>query len=552
MEVIIDPNRFAYLMLAAWPVVTFLMFRRLPKADAIIWSVVGGMLVLPALVVIPLPGLPEPHKHNWPIIICFFILLYMTFKERGQAKAEFLATGRTLPQLNPDGSKSFPVLPGWLPRKFNLLLICAVGLAVPAGTYITNTEPIVIADSFRIALEPMDVFRGFMRAAYVIIPILVGRKFLAHPDAHLTFLRIIFWAAIAYTPLILWEWRLSPQLHRDIYGFLPQHWVQLLRGDGYRPLVFFQHGLKLAMFIAMAVIAGIGYWKAVDRNRKGFALPAVVYLGVVLTMLNSLGALLIAIVFCPIAIFLFRRGQLMIAAMLALLLLSYPTVRSGNMLPLDTVVEQLSQFENGRSGSLGYRFYNEDILLEHGNEKPLFGWGRYSRHRVYNEDGVDVSVTDGLWIIVYNQMGLLGYLSFYGLLCLPVIFLMFKGPKFGIPLSTACLALVLSVNLLDLIPNASLFGLTWLIAGALWGRLELGPLGANQTNEDALDPDGAVADGPPVRTGPKRTRFGDPDSPVVARTRGTGSSRIVRRQPGSRIVRRNGKPHPGLLPRKPT
>ena len=41
------PNTTAYLVLAAWPCVALVLFRRLPVERALIWTLLGGYLVLP-------------------------------------------------------------------------------------------------------------------------------------------------------------------------------------------------------------------------------------------------------------------------------------------------------------------------------------------------------------------------------------------------------------------------------------------------------------------------------------------------------------------------
>ena len=128
---------------------------------------------------------------------------------------------------------------------------------------------------------------------------------------------------------------------------------------------------------------------------------------------------------------------------------------------------------NGRARSLQYRLNNEDILLEKANQRPLFGWGGWGRARVYDESGSDISTTDGRWIITIGNEGWFGYLARFGLLTLPIILLTLRKRKYEVTLATSALCLVLAGNLVDLIPNATSTPLTWLMAGALLGRLEL-------------------------------------------------------------------------------
>src|SRR5258706_474550 len=57
------------------------------------------------------------------------------------------------------------------------------------------------------------------------------------------------------------------------------------------------------------------------------------------------------------------------------------------------------------------------------SERSLFGWGGYGRDRVVNDE--DKTVTDGLWIILFGQLGALGFLSVFGLMLLPI----FRCPR---------------------------------------------------------------------------------------------------------------------------
>jgi hypothetical protein len=92
---------------------------------------------------------------------------------------------------------------------------------------------------------------------------------------------------------------------------------------------------------------------------------------------------------------------------------------------------------------------------------------------VYDESGRDISTTDGRWIIAIGSEGWLGYLARFGLLTLPIILLTLRKRKYEVTLATSALSLLLAGNLVDLIPNATSTPLTWLMAGALLGRLEL-------------------------------------------------------------------------------
>ncbi|MFV4701615.1 hypothetical protein ACNJUI_21570, partial [Mycobacterium tuberculosis] len=86
--------------------------------------------------------------------------------------------------------------------------------------------------------------------------------------------------------------------------------------------------------------------------------------------------------------------------------------------------------------------------------------------------GKDVSVTDGTWVIAIGQFGWIGYLALFGFMTLPLLRLRRLVRDKAAPISpyTAGLAMMLAINLLDLIPNSSITPLTMLMAGALTGR----------------------------------------------------------------------------------
>src|SRR5690606_36437626 len=121
-----------------------------------------------------------------------------------------------------------------------------------------------------------------------------------------------------------------------------------------------------------------------------------------------------------------------------------------------------------------YRFLNEDLALEKVDQRPIFGWGPWNRQRVFDPDtGEELSTAlDGTWVLILGNGGWARYLGQFGLITFPLIALYFRRPL-ELTLATTGLALALAVNLLDLLPNSSLTAVTWLMAGALAGRLEV-------------------------------------------------------------------------------
>src|SRR5439155_21163091 len=78
-----------------------------------------------------------------------------------------------------------------------------------------------------------------------------------------------FIGGLVYVPLCWFEVRMSPQLHVWVYGVRHHAFVQQMRDGGYRPMVFMQHGLMVAMWMAMTSLIGCWLWKAKTIRQIG-------------------------------------------------------------------------------------------------------------------------------------------------------------------------------------------------------------------------------------------------------------------------------------------
>jgi hypothetical protein len=339
-------------------------------------------------------------------------------------------------------------------------------LLLPLGVFYTNREPIVFELRTLPGLRLYDAFSMALGNAMTILPFLLGRRYLQTVEAQREVLKALAWGALIYAPLILIELRMSPQLNVWIYGFFPQFFGQHVRDGGYRPIVFLEHGLRVGIFLAMACLAALALWR--DASRPAW-LGAAAWIGIVLVLSKTLGALLICLALLPWTAFAGRRLQILAVVALAGIVIVYPTIRGAGLVPTERLLAYADAISPARAQSLEVRLRNEDQLLAKANEKPLFGWGGWGRSRVYNENGYDISITDGIWIIIMGADGWLGYLAKFGLLTLPLLALLWRGV--GLDRATLGLGLVLAANLADMVPNSSLTPLTWLIAGALTGRI---------------------------------------------------------------------------------
>ena len=113
--------------------------------------------------------------------------------------------------------------------------------------------------------------------------------------------------------------------------------------------------------------------------------------------------------------------------------------------------------------------------MEKAAEKPILGWGVWGRNRVFDEDGRDISVTDGGWVKDLGIYGWFGFICKYMLLSWPIfLWLRIKrhyGDTNGIDEITT-LSCVVAVVLLDNLINSGISPITWLISGSLLGAAE--------------------------------------------------------------------------------
>jgi len=457
------PNIVAYAMLLIWPVVALILFTRLPRAQAIVWTMLAGILLLPAETRLDPPMLPALDKHNAPVLaaVALCLLGIGAGRVRRRARAGAAAGAPPAPEA----------LPGWLPASRMACVLAGLMVFTPMVTALLNSAPITFeATDRRIpGLRPYDGLSGIMNHAVLLLPFLLGRKFLGRAEDMRLLLRAFLLAGLAYSLAMIFEMRMSPQLHNMVYGFFPHSFAQTRRLGGWRPQVFMEHGLRAAIFTAMFCVAAVALWRttaAAARMRNGLA---ALWLAVVLVFTRSVGAIVLGAGTALAVALAGRRTQIWLAAGLAVAVVAYPMLRGAGVVPVQTMVS----LAGAKGGSLEYRFDNEDILLDKAAERALFGWGPWARFRVFDPvTGEDISTTDGTWIITIGEFGWLGYLGKFGLLALPVVALFLRRTRPEVTLEVTALCLILCINLVDLLPNSSLNPITWLLAGALLGRVE--------------------------------------------------------------------------------
>jgi hypothetical protein len=323
------------------------------------------------------------------------------------------------------------------------------------------------------------------------MPYFLGRLYLSDLVGMRDLAMAIFMGALSYIPFCLLESRMSPQLHRWVYGFHAHDFVQTFRLGGFRPTVFMYHGLMVAAWMMTATLVAIWMWRSgcFPKQFRVFIqgklyrikpLWLLVALGLTFLILRSTGVyflLAIALLILYVAIRYRSAIPLMITMLLMCLYLYIGAagyIGTPERLQVSNFVTRIVGTE--RAQSLDFRLMNEEVLGNKARQALVFGWGGWGRSRVRDPlSGKDITVTDSLWIIVFGQTGLYGLLSMTAMLVLPVLVFWsrFAPGTWGLPEVAPAAALMAGFAMfgVDCLFNAQINPVFILVSGALNGMV---------------------------------------------------------------------------------
>jgi len=435
-------NPVAYLAISIWPLVILYLLKRYGFAKGVLFSLLGAYMFLPAGFSINLPGIPAFNKFS---VTSMTLIAYIFLSGRASG---FRA----------------------LPRIYKLLIIGFI--LAPFLTVFNNPNSYMHLPG----LSYYDGLSESLGQFLYILPFMIGFKYFRSYENQLDLFKYLAISAVIYALLALYEIRMSPQLHSMVYGFFPHSWLQQVRSGGFRAIVFMGHGLLVALFLAI----GLGFWAVIRKNKQRIlSVDNTFLLGIVLIaliLMKSLAALIFGLFLFLMITFMSTQKIHQASLLIAILFMTYPITSAMKIFPHDNIIDIAYSINPERGQSLEYRFKHEELLLEHARVKPFLGWGGYGRNRVRDpETGEDLSVTDGKWILSLGVRGWFGFLMEFLMVVLP-IFAAYKVQKENNEIGKnerallAAHALIISVILLDQMPNASLNPLYILLVGSLLGR----------------------------------------------------------------------------------
>jgi hypothetical protein len=436
------------LALLLWVPFSLWLFSRQRPTPAATHVLVWGMMWLPEAAGFDFPLLPPLTKFSISAL-CALLGLYLRARPRLRA-ARF-------------------------GRGYDLIVVAM--MLGEIGTVITNPDELSYGSWLVIHLPAFAAYDGLSAAVRdfleVCLPFLLGRAVIrTRRDLHDVF-SVFVAAGLVYSVPILWELRMSPMLHANLYGFVSRSdWLQNVRVGGYRPTVFMGHGLVVGFFMFLCTISAITLRKAGKRKFWGMPIGyVVVYSFLILILCKAAAALIYGAVGYALINFVSVRNQLRVALLLALIVVSYPVSRMTNLFPTSALLSAAGTLGPERLQSLQFRFDNEDILVLKASERPMFGWGGFSRERVYDEEtGKDLVIQDGYWIVMFGTHGTLGFICYFSVLLFPIVQAARRIRKISAPLDRTLLgglAYIVGICGVNMLPNMSLPNLQFFFAAGL-------------------------------------------------------------------------------------
>lgn len=420
------PNLFAFGMIILWPFIAILMYKRFDTVTATFWTIVGGYMFLPVKTAIDLPLIPAIGKDEVSAIAAFIGCRFIK-----NEKISLFGVGNI--------------------QKLVIGLI----LFIPFVNVIFNTEPMFNGRLWIQGLTLYDAVSQVLSQYLSLLPFFIAMSIIRSRADLEKFIHLLVIAGLFYSILILFEIRVSPQLHNWLYGFFPHDFSQTFRAGGFRAVVFMGHGLLVATFLFVCLGAAAIQVKIGRKKNKARNIIIFCYLFLVLILSKSLGALILSIIVCTSILFMGITFQKIIVRVFVLTFVLYPTLSILGLVPYDIIIDYISGFSADRAGSLNFRFTNEIVLLEHAFIKAMIGWGSWGRNLL------NASVPDGYWLIIYGTYGAIYFYALFGLFISGIFTTASKNTGKNEKAIYFGLSLILAGILLDQIPNSSL-GASWL------------------------------------------------------------------------------------------
>ena len=415
------------IMMVGWIPLNVILFRKYIPPKAVLISVIGGVLFLP-VASFDLPVIEYDKETAIAISLLFGIIL----------------SGRIADLAFKPKLVDIPII-----------LWCIIS---PFLSVITND--LGLYSAVTAVIQTVFIWGVYYMA---------GRIYFTDNDALRFITNGIIIGGLIYIPLVLFEVKMSPQLSNIVYGFFPSSFLQQIRYGGFRPVVFMNHGLMVAMWMAVSFTSALwlyGAGKITEIKRIPMSIIVIMLLISIILCKSANGMIYASLGILGYYYYKkFKSNK--IFKFLILIIPVYLALRISAILSIETIINFLSKlFDDARIESLSVRLFQEEVFGRRALDSPFLGWGWMNLAWPRDSDtGLNlVRMIDSFYLVVFSVRGILGLISLYAVLLL--------GPWKILKSKMASIdAIVLSIVLvfftIDTLVNGMINPVYVLTAGAL-------------------------------------------------------------------------------------
>lgn len=253
-----------------------------------------------------------------------------------------------------------------------------------------------------------DLKTGFSNAVSAFIayyPAIVFARIYITSLADLNIvMRTLVGAAVIYGVICLIEVRISPQIHRLLYGYFQHSFAQFIRYGMFRPAGMMRHAIEVSFFMGTCTVLATGLvWRKMFPPLWGM-IPGYAVVGWLLFCLfmtfTVSGYVAFFAGFCTLMLLHLTQKRAFILV-LPVFSVAWMVLRYFGEIDTARIISLVSMFNAERSESLEYRLNAEAVYLFGNNLNPLLGGGTDIVMR-------GKPVVDAFWLI---QVGFYGWLG---------------------------------------------------------------------------------------------------------------------------------------------
>ncbi len=363
-------------LIVLWPLVCCIFYLKFNNVKATFLSVVGGLLFLPVGIGLDLPLIPMIDKYTASYIGVVLGMLLIK-KERFQ----------------------------FLGINSKIRILIAFLIFIPILNFVFNTNPIFDGEIWKKGMTFYDAVTGSIKVYIDVFPLIIGMNIFKNEESFIAFFKMLITSLVIYMPLVLFEVRMSPQLHNFVYGYFPHAFEQQVRGDGFRAVVFIGHGLLTANLYLVGVISLMILMKLkqyIIDIKVSYSILAVFIFTLIL--LKSMSALFLFFLSLFI-LYLPNNLRKLSLRLIVLFVLIYPLLYYFQWVTASGLGDSLAGvIPDERLQSFLYRIRNDERVINFLEGKFLIGNGMFGRGRLFD------SILDGTWIIVVSTFGYLSWI----------------------------------------------------------------------------------------------------------------------------------------------